>query len=293
MSSKGTSGAGETPALQNLWRAQIVAILRLEMKKRFLTRRGFWVYFLAFAPVLIFAFHSLLELSHGVTGDLGEDMHVFAAVFQFFFIRLAVFFGCVGIFVNLFRGEMVEKSLHYYLLAPLRREVLVVGKFLSGLLAAAVIFGSSALLQFAAIFSSFRSIALREYLFHAHGAQQVAAYLGVTLLACVGYGSVFLIAGLLFRNPLIPTVIVLVWEAASGLLPALLQKLSVIFYLKSLCPGGISIDLDRGSLLALIAVNPTPASPPTAILGLLLVSAFLLALACVQARGLQIDYGTE
>ena len=135
-----------------LWRAQLLAILRLEMKKTFITRRGLWIYFLAFAPVLLFAFHSFVELRHGRAGNLGEDTHIFAAVFQFFFLRLAVFFGCVGIFINLFRGEVVEKSLHYYFLAPLRREILVVGKFLSGLLAATVIFGASALLQFVALY---------------------------------------------------------------------------------------------------------------------------------------------
>ena len=39
----------------------------------------------------------------------------------------------MGIFSNLFRGEMLEKTLHYYYLTPLRREVLVAGKYLAGL----------------------------------------------------------------------------------------------------------------------------------------------------------------
>jgi len=278
-----------------LWRAQILAILRLEMKKTFVNRRGLWIYFLALAPVLLYAFHSFVQLKNGRQGDLGEDTHIFAAVFQFFFLRLAIFFGCVGIFMNLFRGEVVDRSLHYYFLAPLRREVLVVGKFLSGLLAAVVIFGVSTLLQFVAIYWYFSLNTVQEYLFHGHGAQHLAAYLGVTILACVGYGSVFLAAGLLFRNPLIPTVLVLVWEAVNGFLPELLQKISVIFYLKSLCPVGIpeAVTLDRGNLLALIAVNPTPASSATAILGLLVLSVVVLALSSLQVRRMQIDYGSE
>jgi ABC-type transport system involved in multi-copper enzyme maturation permease subunit len=278
-----------------LWRAQILAILRLEVRKSFFTRRGFWIYFLAFAPVVLYAVHSFVELKNGARGDLGDDTHIFAAIFQFFFLRLAVFFGCVGIFVNLFRGEVLEKSLHYYFLAPVKREVLLVGKFLSGLLAAAVIFGSSTLLQFAAIYCYFSSNTLQEYLFHGHGLEHLAAYLGVTLLACVGYGSVFLAAGLLFRNPLIPAVVVLVWEAVNGYLPGLLQKMSVIFYLKSLCPVAIpeGINADRSSLLALIAVNPTPASPAVAILGLLILCVAVVALSSLQVRRMQIDYGAE
>jgi ABC-type transport system involved in multi-copper enzyme maturation permease subunit len=278
-----------------LWRAQILAILRLELRKTFFTRRGAWIYLLAFAPVVLFAAHSFVELKNGGHGDLGEDSHVFAAIFQFFFLRLAIFFGCVGIFGNLFRGEVLEKSLHYYFLAPLRREVLVVGKFLSGLLAATVIFCSSTLLQFVALYCYFSSNTLQEFLFHEHGLGQLAAYLGVTLLACIGYGSVFLAAGLLFRNPLIPTVVVLVWEAVNGFLPALLQKISVIFYLKSLCPVAIpeAINVDQNSLLAFLAVNPSPAAPATAILGLLILCLIILALSSRQVRRMQIDYGAE
>ena len=74
------------------------------------------------------------SISSGVS--FGQDSYVFAGVFQFFFIRLAVFFGCLGIFMNLFRGEMLDKSLHFYLLAPIRREILLIGKYLAGLLAA-------------------------------------------------------------------------------------------------------------------------------------------------------------
>src|SRR5215472_1683993 len=91
-----------------LWRAQIRAILRLELKKTLLARRGFWIYLLAFAPFVLFAGHSFYDLKNGRPGDIGEDTHVFAAVFQFFFLRLSIFFGCVGIFMNLFRGEVME-----------------------------------------------------------------------------------------------------------------------------------------------------------------------------------------
>ncbi len=53
--------------------------------------------------------------------NLQKDSVIFATVFQFFYLRLAIFFGCVGIFMNLFRGEMLDKSLHFYLLSPMRR----------------------------------------------------------------------------------------------------------------------------------------------------------------------------
>lgn len=116
--------------------------------------------------------------------------------------------------------------------------------------------------------------------------------MGVTLLACVGYGGLFLLAGVVFRNPLFPTVLVLVWESISGFLPQMLQHLSVIFYLKSLCPVAVPAE-DQGKLLALLVVNPSPASSITGVLGLLMVALAFLALASQQVRRIEIDYGAE
>lgn len=278
-----------------LWSSQIWAILRLELRKTLLARRGLWIYLLAFAPALIFAGHSIIQMKTGRSCDIGNDTQIFAGVFQLFFMRLSIFFGCVGIFMNLFRGEVLDKSLHYYFLAPVKRQVLVAGKFLSGLLASMVIFGTGTVLAFFALYLHFDSSIRQEYFYHGHGLEHLAAYLGVTLLACVGYGGVFLAAGVLFRNPLYPTVLVLVWEAISGFVPQTLQHFSVIFYLKSLCPVSVpaEIFLGRGSLLALLSVNPTPASAPTAILGLLILSLTLLVFTGRQVRHMEIDYGTD
>jgi ABC-type transport system involved in multi-copper enzyme maturation permease subunit len=278
-----------------LWRRQIVAVVRLELKKTLLARRGLWIYFLAFAPVLLYAAHTFFMIKARWHGNFGEDTHHFAAVFQFFYLRLAIFFGCVGIFTNLFRGELLDKSLHYYLLAPLRREVLLVGKYVSGLLAAAVIFSCSILLQFVALYWHFNSNVIQDYLFHGNGLLHVAAYLGVTLLACIGYGSIFLAAGVVFRNPQVAALVVLLWETINGVLPPLLQKCSVIFYLKSLCPVSVptGITLDKGNPLAFLAVNVSPASTATAILGLLILSVTVLALSSLRLRRMEIDYGAE
>src|ERR1051326_3973159 len=38
----------------NQWRSQILAVVRLELRKTFFARRGLWIYLLAFAPVLLF-----------------------------------------------------------------------------------------------------------------------------------------------------------------------------------------------------------------------------------------------
>lgn len=225
--------------------------------------------------------------------DLGEESIMFAGVFQFFFLRLAVFFGCLGIFMNLFRGEILDRSLHFYFLAPIRREVLMAGKFIAGLLATCVIFVTSLLLQILALVWQLSPQVRDHYLYQNHGLEQAASYVGVTVLACLGYGAFFLIAGMLFRNPLIPAAAILIWEAINPFLPNLLKQFSVIYYLKSLCPVDVPVQPGTPALLALLVSNSEPVSAPIAVLGLLVVAAVALYVSSLQVRRMEINYTTE
>ena len=354
-----------------LWFGQIVSVVRLELKKTFFSKRGLWVYLLAFAPVVLFvvnsfhgkherqrlarraarhpisqaAFNSIKKglSSEQVKEKLGKpydqysrDYHrrgrkhrivyyrytdgridftyqfeddklirthrrnpnelpqsqlVFATSFQFYFLRLAVFFGCVGVFVNLFRGEMLDKSLHFYLLTPMRREVLLAGKYFAGLLATVVIFTSSTALQWWAMLWQFEWSVIFDFL-ATSGWTQFAAYLSITALACVGYGSVFLAAGLLFRNPIIPTAVVLLWESANPFLPPLMKKISMIYYLQSICP--VTASQDNLPPLIGLLISPTqPATTITAVTRIVLLTLIVLILASFIARKLEINYSTD
>lgn len=225
--------------------------------------------------------------------DLAEDIVIYAGIFQFFYIRLAIFFGCVFVFLNLFRGEMLDKSLHYYFLAPIRREVIVAGKFLAGLTATVVIFGLSAALQLFLYLRHFESAMLEDYLTRGNGLNHVLSYVGISALACAGYGAMFIAAGVLIRNPLIPAATLLMWESINGILPSMLRKFSVIYYLKSLCP--VEIPLTRGvpPPFALLALNVDPAPPILAVGGVLLLAGAVLFIAARRSRSLEINYSTD
>ena len=277
--------------LTNLRVAQIYAVLRLELRKTFFSRRGLWVYLLAFSPVLLFAGHSILMIRRGAPCDFGLDTNIFATVFQVFYLRLAIFFGCLGIFMNLFRGEVLDKSLHYYFLAPIRREVLMAGKFLAGLSAAVLIYCTSAVVQFFAMYAHYNFATLQEYLWRNQGAQHLLAYIGVTAMGCLGYGSVFLAAGIMMRNPITPGAVILVWESINSFLPPLLQKFSVIYYLKSLCP--IEVSSQAPPPFNLLAVNADPISSFIAIPGLFVVAALVVLWAGFSVRKMEIRYGTD
>jgi ABC-type transport system involved in multi-copper enzyme maturation permease subunit len=274
-----------------LWFTQVLAVLRLEMRKTFLSKRGFWIYILAFMPVLLFTTRSIVQIKMHRAGDFGQDTNVFATTFQLFYLRLAVFFGCLGIFMNLFRGEVLDKSLHYYFLAPIRREVLLAGKFLAGVIATCLIFTTSTMLQIAGLYWYHGWPVFSDYLMNGNGLSHMAGYLGATILACIGYGSIFLAAGVVFRNPLIPAAAILVWESINSFLPSLLQKFSVIYYLKSLCP--IQIIPEAGSFLAVLSINVDPMPAYIAVPGVLLVAAAVLVAASFQVRRMEINYATE
>jgi hypothetical protein len=234
----------------------------------------------------------LVRIGRDTRDTIASDVTIFASIFQFFFLRLAVFFGCVGVFTNLFRGELLDRSLHYYLLTPLRREVLVVGKYAAGLIATTVIFVTSAALQMWTLSWHFESQEISQYL-NGPGWGHLASYLGVTALACLGYGSVFLAAGLFFKNPIIPAALVEVWESLNLFLPAALKKVSVIYYLQSLCPVLASPDPEMNQFLKLLVNAAEPVSAPVAILGLMAVTAVVLVIAGRQARRLEINYSTD
>ncbi len=263
-----------------LWTAQLAALVRMELRKNLLRRRNLWIYLLAFAPLILIVAHAIVANEF----PLSAETEMLAGIFQFYYLRLAIFFGCMGLFTWLFRGEVVEKSLHYYFLAPVRREVLIAGKFLGGIVSSVLIFGLAVFLCFVLMYGHFA--AGRAFVFSGAGLGHLVAYLGVTALACAGYGSLFLALSLLFKNPILPGIVVLLWETFHAVLPALLQKLSVMFYLKQLCP----VSLPPDDSLALFTVIAEPVSPWLAIPGLLLLSAAILLFACWRIRRVEVSY---
>jgi ABC-type transport system involved in multi-copper enzyme maturation permease subunit len=268
-----------------LWVRQIVAILRLEVKKNFWGRRAVLIYLLALLPVLILAAIALVPPNVGGRSEPSFLNMMFANIYEILILRTVVFFGCAWIFMNLFRGEVVDRSLHYYFLSPLRREVLVVGKYLSGLLTSLILFVSATAISLLLLYLPLGYSASMQLLFEGHGLKYALTYLAIIVLACAGYGAVFLLIGLLFRNPIIPALAVYGWEFINFLLPPLLKKLSVIHYLQSLMP----LPLSEGPFA--IVAEPTPAW--VSVPALLVVTALVLVFASLQIRWMEIRYGGE
>ena len=268
-----------------IWAQQTFAILRLELQKNFLSRRALLIYLLAAMPVFLLLMLAIIPPGDGATSEFNnfnELSIIFSAIYNALILRTVVFFGCAWIFMNLFRGEVVDRSLHYYFLSPVRREVLVVGKYLSGLVTAIVLFGLTTLVSLFMLYFPRFSAESSRYFFEGAGGKQALIYLGITTLACIGYGAIFLIVGLFFRNPIIPAILIYGWEWLNFLLPPLLKKVGVIHYLHSLMP----VPMNEGPFAVLAAPTPAWISVPS----LIIFTIIVLILAGLHIRRMEISY---
>lgn len=272
-----------------LWLRQIRAIVRLELEKNFFSRRSILIYLLAFLPLFPLMILAVFQPPDDEWRDFNNYSKFYAVLYHGFILRTVVFFGCAWIFMNLFRGELVDRSLHYYFLSAVRREVLVVGKYLSGLVTSIILFTATTVLAMLLLyFPHFYSQSLR-YFTEGRGLGQLLGYAGITMLACVGYGAFFLVVGLFIRNPIIPALLLYGWEWLNFLLPPLLKKISVIHYLNSLMPIPLSSVITEGPLA--VVAEPTPAY--IAIPSMLAVTLLVLVLAAHRTRRMEIRYGSD
>jgi ABC-type transport system involved in multi-copper enzyme maturation permease subunit len=262
------------------WWRQVRAVLRLELRKGF--RRSYGLYLLALAPLFILMLRSIIPDAVRDPGDVAGATEFYAGLYQAFILRIVIFLACVAVFGNLIRRETLDRSLHYYFLSPLRRELLVAAKYLTGLIVTFLLFGATTVVSFFLAYLPHESTAVRQFLLGGPGLGHLASYLLVTFMACVGYGAVFLFFGFFFKSPALPALAVFGWETIHFLLPPLLKKASVIHYLQSLCP----VPVSEGPL-ALLADAP---SPWIAIPGLLLLAAVLVAVSAWKIRGMEITY---
>jgi len=285
MSATVNSVPAKTSLPWSLWLRQIVAILRLEIQKNFLGRRSILIYLITLLPLFPLLILAVVTPPGREWREFSQYSTIYAVLYNGLILRTVVFFGCAWIFMNLFRGELVDRSLHYYFLSAVRREVLVVGKYLSGLITSIILFcGLTVVAMLLLYLPHFWSQSVRFFL-DGQGLAQILSYAGITMLACIGYGAFFLVVGLFVRNPIIPALLLYGWEWLNFLLPPLLKKISVIHYLNSLVP----LPMSEGPFA--VVAEPTPAW--IAIPSMLIVTALVLVISAYRIRRMEISYGSD
>lgn len=263
---------------------QIVGVLRLELGKNFLGKRAWGMYFLAFSPLPIALLWAVTAGGDDGIGNPISAAPLFANAFMGF-VGFSLYMSALLLFMSLFRSEIMEKSLHYYLLTPVRREVLVIGKYLSALVAIILTFSLATVILYLLTNIPWGFGEFSQYFFRGPGLGNLMGYLGMVAFACAGYGAIFLLAGMLFKNPVIPAAVFWGWEVISRFLPTMFKKLTVVHYLRSLEP----FPIEEGPFA--VVADPTPTW--IAIPGIFLFTAGVLFIACWKARRMEVSYGDD
>ena len=264
-------------ALRPVW-----AVMRMELR-RGVSWRSLWLFAMAFAPVVIITAHAIGDHSH----SLQNETLIINGILQFYYVRCGIFFGCLGLFLHLVRGEIAERTLHYLFLAPVRREALLVGKFVAGVVTTVLVFGTGVLASFLVMYGHFPEG--RAFLAQGPALAHLRLDLLVVLLACLGYGAVFLAFSLLFKNPVVPAVLLAFWEGVNGVLPAWLKHLSVTFYLKPLFP----VELPITGVWSLFTVVAEPTPRWLAVSGLFVFTSLVVTFACWRMRRIEVSYSSD
>ena len=255
---------------------QIFAVIVFECQKVAHPRRSMPVFLLAALPIAVVG---VVAAFVPTSGGVGAARGIFVGVFYNLLLGASVFFGCALIFTKLFRAEMLQRTLHFYLLAPIPREALFAGKYVAGVLTAWTLFGIATVVSYWVLFApAAPGTALADWL------PSLFVDLGVTLLACVAYGALFLLFGLWFQNPILPVAGLFAWEGLHFLLPPPLQALSVRYHLGALT--SMPMPASEGPF-AVLAIPPTPM---VAFGSLLVLTVGALGLGVLRLRRLEIRY---
>src|ERR1044072_1447811 len=273
-------GSPDVPAGRAATMRAFLGVMRLEWRRQLLTPRVLWPLLLAGLPVAVTGVMAWAATHfHAKLGDIPNLSETYANLYHALVVRIVLFFGCLALFLHLVRGEVEERAIHYLLLPPVPRPLIVAGKYLAAVGSGWLLFGTTTILSWVLIHLP-KGL---DTAFIGGAWRQLGAYVAMTMLGCMGYGGAFLLLGSLLRSPGPMVALFFVWEWFQFLLPPLLKQVSVVHYLQALTP----VPISEGPF-ALLA-DPTPV--PLAVLQVLISAALTVSLAAWVASRADLDYG--
>src|SRR5207237_4585308 len=81
----------------SLWTRQTLAILNLEIRKNFLSRRALLLYLIALSPIGLLSLFAVFRAADD-GGNFNELSIAYAAIYGGLILRTLVFFGCAWVF---------------------------------------------------------------------------------------------------------------------------------------------------------------------------------------------------
>jgi len=277
----------DTPAAgaRRLWRG-LASSLRLSLTR---LRRSPYLWStiaLASVPVLMAVLIVVVKRdAPGFRGDLAWVHSALEIFIRMLYLHFIIFFVANTFGFSVVRQELEERTLHYLILQPLPRWIMLLGKFLAYLILSTLICIASLWITYfilalpcagprgvtADLFGQGRFVILaRESL--------------VLMLGLLVYGAVAMLAGSLFKAQLY-MLFLWIWEGALPYLPSTLKFWTLTHYLHSLLPEQL---LEQKKLFELLGEPASAALSWGVLLGVALLT---IALAMVLFQSRECLYG--
>jgi len=269
---------------RRLWRALATA-LRLSLTR--LTRSPYlWsTVALASLPLMVAALMAIWGDPLGLQGNLARVHSVLEVFIRLLYLHFIIFFVANTFGFSVVRQELEEQTLHYLVLQPLPRWIVLLGKFLAYLIL-------SSLICIASLWITYFILALP----HAGPRKVMADLFGqgrfvilareslVLLLGLLVYGALAMLAGSLFKAQLY-MLFLWFWEGALPYLPSTLKFWTLTHYLHSLLPERL---LEKKELFELLGEPASRALSWGVLVG---VALLLIALSMLLFQSRECLYG--
>ena len=243
----------------------VSAVVRLSLTHLLRSRRTLVFLLLGLLPPVLALLFAVLRRI--------PDLHIRASGFEFFSNTMGMFYlHFLLVLVSLFYGtalinsEVEDRTLTYLLVRPAPKRLLVLGKYITYLMAAFLILLPSVILTYliTEMADGFRGI-FRHLPY-------LAWDCGVLFLGAMAYGALFVFLGTLLKRPVMfGLFFIVLWEWPITYVPGRFGKFTILHYLFSLFPHSTA---QRG----LQTLFGSMTSKPVAVLVLLLVAGAFLYL---------------
>ncbi len=221
------------------------------------TRRGIVTLGLSWIPLLLTGALAIARVS-------SFDILLYQQLMIPLFLQIVVVFVTLVSAMALIREEIDDNTLPFLLTRPVSKPAVAVSKY-AGYLVASLAFLLPPVLVSYAVTEAYAGAGLGV------DADVLGGFLAATALGVLAYGALFYFLSVALRKPLMVGLLIgFVWESVVGSLPGSVPELSLIYYLKSVLKGVVSVGPLSGFL--------TNASAPVAAAILVAFSAAMLVL---------------
>jgi len=218
---------GETTDLSGAVRKGWVVTL-LTIRYLTSTRRGIVTLALSWIPLLLTGALAIARVP-------SFDILLFQQLMVPLFLEIVLVFVTLVSAMALIREEIDDNTLPFLLTRPVSKPAVAVSKF-TGYLAAGLAFLLPPVLVSYVVTEAYAGTGLGM------DADVLGAFLAATALGVLAYGALFYFLSVAFRKPLMVGLLIgFLWESVAGFLPGSVPMLSLMFYLKSVLKGLVSV----------------------------------------------------